>query len=109
MALRDWVVGVATGATPATLAVDSRRNVAPVANVATDAEIATARGVATVATVATPEQANELRELVAVVAEDWPTDEQAEALAAALADPAGALTCFREIYTQRNAGARSRA
>jgi len=36
---------------------------------------------------ATREQATELRELVGIVAADWPDDERAEALAAALADP----------------------
>lgn len=46
---------------------------------------------------ATPEQAAELRELVAVVAADWPEAERREALAVALADPASALTCLRAL------------
>lgn len=50
---------------------------------------------------ATPEQAAELRTLVGVIAADWPPDEQAKALAVALADPASALTCFRALAVER--------
>lgn len=52
---------------------------------------------------ATPEQAAELRRLVAVVAADWPADEQTAALAVALADPVSALTCFRALAQDRQA------
>lgn len=44
---------------------------------------------------ATPEQATELRALVAIVAAAWPESERAEALAVALSDPEAALTSFR--------------
>jgi hypothetical protein len=47
--------------------------------------------------VATPEQAAELRELVAIVAASWPEAERAEALAVALADPEAALISFRAL------------
>jgi len=50
---------------------------------------------------ATREQATELRELVGIVAADWPDDERAEALAAALADPEAALVCFRALAAER--------
>lgn len=42
-------------------------------------------------------QETELRELVAYVSADWPPEEQAEALAVALADPVEALVCFRAL------------
>jgi hypothetical protein len=45
--------------------------------------------------VATPEQGLELRNLLAIVAADWPDKD--EALAVALADPEDALVCFREL------------
>lgn len=45
--------------------------------------------------------AQELRELVAIVAADWPADEQAEALTVALVDPEAALTCFRALVAER--------
>ncbi len=45
--------------------------------------------------------ADELRELVGIVAADWPDDERAEALAAALAEPEAALVCFRTLAEQR--------
>jgi len=47
------------------------------------------------------ETGDELRALVAIVAADWPDDERADALAAALADPAGALVCFRALVAER--------
>lgn len=50
---------------------------------------------------ATREQATELRELVGIVAADWPDDERAEAIAAALADPDAALVCFRALAAER--------
>lgn len=43
------------------------------------------------------QQTDELRELVAIIAVDWTDDERADALAAALADPADALTCYRAL------------
>ena len=43
----------------------------------------------------------ELRRLVAIVSADWPADEQAEALEAALADREAALTCFRALVAER--------
>lgn len=39
----------------------------------------------------------ELRQLVDLVSADWPPDERAEALTAALADLESALTCFRAL------------
>ena len=54
------------------------------------------------APVATPEQAAELRELVGIVAVDWPDVERAEVIACALADPVGALTCFRALVAGRH-------
>ena len=45
--------------------------------------------------------ADELRELVGIVAADWPDDERAEAMAAALAEPEAALVCFRTLAEQR--------
>ena len=47
--------------------------------------------------IATPSEAAELRELVSLVAADWPEAERAEALAAALADPEEALACWRAL------------
>lgn len=47
----------------------------------------------------------ELRRLVAIVSADWPADEQAEALAAALADREAALVCFRALVAERWRGA----
>ena len=93
MALSDWVRGVATLATSATVEGQGGASVATVATVAGVMESATDS--------ATPEQAAELRQLVAIVAADWPADEQAEALAVALANPADALTCFRALATER--------
>jgi len=58
-------------------------------------------GVASSGRSATREQAAELRRLVGIVAADWPADEQAEALAVALADPVAALTCFRALVAER--------
>ena len=111
MSLRDWLAGAATLATSATVGGESGRSVATVATVATGSGPTSGPSVATVATVAspandpapvaTPEQAKELRELVGIVAADWRADERAEAMAAALADPADALTCFRAIVVER--------
>ncbi len=47
----------------------------------------------------------ELRRLVAIVSADWPADEQAEALEAALADREAALVCFRALVAERGRGA----
>lgn len=47
--------------------------------------------------VATSEQAAELRELLARIADGWTDDDREEALRVALADPAGALTSFRAL------------
>jgi len=52
---------------------------------------------------ATPAQDAEIRKLLGVVAADWPDDERADALAAALADPGGALVSFRELAAAHNA------
>lgn len=101
MALRDWLAGVATVATSATVNPDPGRSVATVATVAGVEAVATGPSVATVATVATPGQAAELRELVAIVAAGWPDDERADALAAALADPDAALICFQALAAER--------
>lgn len=110
MALRDWL-GVATLATSATVGGATGRSVATVATVAGGSTPQNGPTVATVATVAspandpapvaTPEQAAELRELVGIVAADWPDDERAEAIAFALADPADALTSFRALVAGR--------
>ena len=110
MPLRDWVAP-ATLATVATLPVDSPPTVATVATVAIDdrskesatvAEVATVavadsptKGPASVAAPANRATTAELRELIAIISADWPDDERADALAAALADLAGALVCFR--------------
>jgi hypothetical protein len=83
MALRDWLSGAATVATPATVNTDPGRSVASVANVATSG------------------QAAELRELVGIVAANWPDDERAEAMATALVDPDAALVCFRALVAER--------
>lgn len=93
MALRDWVPGVATPATSATVGAATGPSVAVVATVAGVRESPTDP--------ATPELAAELRELVAIVAADWPADEQEEALAVALSDPADALVCFRALVAER--------
>ena len=45
----------------------------------------------------TPEQAAELRALVARIAATWSARDRGEALAVALADPADALICFRAL------------
>lgn len=45
--------------------------------------------------------AGELRDLVGIIAADWPDDERAEAMAAALAEPEAALVCFRTLAEQR--------
>jgi hypothetical protein len=42
---------------------------------------------------------------VSLVAATWPADEHEEALAAALNDPAVALTCFRALVAEREATA----
>lgn len=55
-------------------------------------------------TIRDPDDA-ELRRLVAVVSADWPADEQAEALEAALADREAALVCFRALVAERGRGA----
>lgn len=55
------------------------------------------------AIIATPEQATDLRALLAVATSDWPSDERADALAAALADPDGALRSFRALVAERSA------
>ncbi len=47
--------------------------------------------------VATPEQANELRKLLARIAAGWSDDDREEALRVVLADPEGALTSFRAL------------
>ncbi len=100
MALRDWMAGVTTVATSATVNPDPGRSVATVATVAGVEAAATGPSVATVATVATPGRSAELRELVGIVAADWPDDERADALAAALADPEAALVCFRALAAE---------
>ena len=51
--------------------------------------------------VAAPGQADELRELVAIVAAVWPDDDPTDALAAALADPETALICFQALAAER--------
>ena len=51
----------------------------------------------------------ELRELLAVIAAGWSDDERADALAAALADPAGALVCFRALVAERGNATRTHA
>ena len=109
MALRDWLAGVATLATSATVEADSGRSVATVATVATGGSPTGGPCVATVATVATLGQSAELRELLAVVAADWSAEEQAEALAAALADPESALRSFRALVAERGASTPRRA
>jgi hypothetical protein len=53
------------------------------------------------APIATSAQTDELRRLLAIVAADWPADEKADALAAALADADNALTCFRALVAER--------
>ena len=55
-------------------------------------------------TIRDPDDA-ELRRLVAIVSADWPADEQAEALEAALADREAALVCFRALVAEREARA----
>lgn len=99
MALSDWTRGVATVATLAT-----HRPVPP-STVATVATVARGRDSAdTPASVAAPANratAHELRELVAIISAGWPADEKADALAAALADPDGALRCFRALVAER--------
>lgn len=113
MALRDWVAGVATLATSATVDAGSGRSVATVATVAGDGiptsgpSVATGAMVATAANEPAPpinkqgKTADELRELVGIVAADWPNDEQADAMAAALADPEAALVCFQALVAER--------
>lgn len=49
---------------------------------------------------ATAEQANELRELVALIVANGSEQDRAEALAVALADPDAALLSFRTLATQ---------
>lgn len=65
----------------------------------------TGAGDATVGTHATIDKpaksADELHELVAIVAAEWTGDERAEAMAAALADPEAALVCFRALVAER--------
>lgn len=53
------------------------------------------------APVASPVQADELRNLFAIVIADWSAEEQADALAAALADPDGALRSLRALVAER--------
>ena len=55
-------------------------------------------------TIRDPDDA-ELRRLVAIVSADWPADEQAEALEAALADREAALVCFLALVAERGRGA----
>lgn len=43
----------------------------------------------------------ELRQLVTFVSQGWPAGEPEEALAAALADPVDALTCFRHLAQEK--------
>jgi len=86
--------------------------VATVATVAGDGIPTSGPSVATVAIVATAtnepappinkleKTADELRELVGIVAADWPNDERADAMAAALADPEAALVCFRALVAE---------
>lgn len=117
MALRDWLQGVATLATPATDRGDSGRSVATVATVARPAnDPAPAPGLNNREVTATAAPANReltsadgLRELVAIVAADWPADERADALAAALADPEAALTCYRALVAERETGTHAAA
>jgi len=56
---------------------------------------------------ATQSEAAELQALIAIVTADWPQDEQADALAAALADPDAALVCFRTLASNLQSLARS--
>lgn len=61
----------------------------------------------TTPTRASPAQEGEIRALLGVVAAGWPADERADALAAALADPDGALRSFRLLaaaHESRDAG-----
>lgn len=53
------------------------------------------------APVAPPEQADELRRMVAIVAADWPAGEDTDALAAAMADPDVAIRSFRALVAER--------
>jgi len=53
---------------------------------------------------ATPVEAAELRELVALIFTGDTEEHRAEALAAALADPEGALTSFRLLAAERSHG-----
>lgn len=59
-------------------------------------------------TIRDPDDA-ELRRLVAIVSADWPEDEKAEALAAALADREAALVCFRALVAERATDTRAHA
>lgn len=98
MALRDWVAATATLATPATLEGERGRSVATVATVAVArAENNDAQALAT------PEQAVELRDVIAVILANNSEAERAEALAIAVADPEAALISFRALAAERNA------
>lgn len=100
MALRDWAA-TATLAIPATVDPPTGPSVATVATVA----VATPpkKASASVATPANRLVTGEIRELLAIISADWPADEKADALAAALADPDGALRCFRALVAERDA------
>lgn len=52
---------------------------------------------------ATPDEARELRQLVAMVCADYPADELAEALELALGDADDALRCYRSLASRRTA------
>lgn len=93
MALRDWRSATATVATAATLGQVPGSSVAIVAGVA----VAGPANEFPQPAVATPEQAAELRALLARIADGWSDDDREEALRVALADPAGALTSFRAL------------
>jgi hypothetical protein len=56
---------------------------------------------------ATPAESAELRELIGMVAADWPEEERAAALDAAESDPEPALICWRALaveHTSQNTG-----
>ncbi|HQU50456.1 MAG TPA: hypothetical protein PLM09_15260 [Casimicrobiaceae bacterium] len=106
MALRDWLGPAALAALAADKA-ESGLSAATAATAATPEGSPTGPSAATAASAATPDQAAELRALLAIIAADWPDDEQRDALAAALADPQSALTCFRLLVAEREAKART--
>src|SRR5262249_41828802 len=100
MPLSDWD----DLATIATIATKPPPDPSVVATVASVASVATLPGHRE----STHEERAELRALLAVHTVGWPAEEQAEALAVALADIESALICWREIARQ-NAEAGRRA